>query len=341
MVKSKNDVKPSALVITTLMGYGDMLYLTPFIHFLNLSGFIVDVWAYNTEPLQNNPDIHELKKIVDKKVNIPEKYKESYWIFQKFESNANNMHTVDYFTTKACNFTLRNKEKSLVFKWSRTDTEYCQALLEKHNLISNESYRCNFVVINPAITWPSRTLPLTFYKELIEKIQTNGDRVVLVGKDITPAKNNLTSSELASEESKSLYPVAEFPNAVDLTNQLSFSQLAALYSLSKIAINSENGSMVTSCTNDFCWNLYIPTLNAPDFRLPYRRGSQHYRTIVVGNELDYYPPTDYAKLLAQRGLFDYLNSSVLCPTVDEVFQAYLHVNGLFHRGVVEEGGSKC
>lgn len=314
------------LVVTTLMGFGDCLYMTPFLRFLKKLEYSVDVWAINPEPFENNPDISTLKKITDKKVIIPTSYG-AHWIFQKFDSNGSNLHTIDHFTLKAFNFILRAKEKNLVFKYSPYDISYCENLLKKYDLISNKYSMCNFVVICPAVTWPSRTLPLEFYQELIAKIQANGDKVVLVGKTVAPLVNDLTNSELALKESKNLYPVKSFPNAIDLTNQLTLHQLAALYDLSKMAINSENGNMVVSCTSDKCWNLYLPTLTAPEYRLPYRKGCQQYRTVVINNPDDYYYPSDY--FLISKGSLNLSHAPVLTPKVEDVYGAYLKINKAF------------
>jgi hypothetical protein len=315
-----------ALVVTTLMGFGDCLYMTPFVHFLKQVGYSVDVWAINPEPFQNNPDISTLKEIKDKRVTIPSNYS-AHWIFQKFDNNGSNLHTVDHFTLKAFNFILRAKEKDLVFRYSPDDMSYCESLLKKNDLISNKYSMCNFVVMCPAVTWPSRTLPLKFYQELAAKIQANGDKVVLVGKTVALAPTALTNSDLALKESKGLYPVNSFPNAIDLTNQLTLHQLAALYDLGKMAINSENGNMVISCTSNKCWNLYLPTLTAPEYRLPYRKGSQQYRTLVISNPDDYYYPSDYS--LISKGSLNLSHAPVLIPKVEDVYGAYLKINKAF------------
>lgn len=319
--------KKKVLVVTTLLGYGDLLYLTPFIRFLTMAGLSVDVWAVNTEPFFDNPYINELTPIVAKGVTIPPTYF-THWNLQKFDTTSNNIHTVDYFTVKTCGITLRNHEKDLVLVWKDSDIEYCESLLKQHHLVSNRSIHCNFVVISPVITWPSRTLPLSFYKELITEIQETGDKVVLVGKSFAHATSGLISPELAKQETKQLYPASEFPGAIDFTNKFSFAQLGAFYSLSKLAINSENGNMVASCTNSNCWNLYMPTLVAPEYRLPSRKGSQSYRTVVVKNEKDYFPPSDYTKLVGGNPISP-ANAPVLIPKVEDVITAYYRIDQLF------------
>jgi hypothetical protein len=321
-----------ALIVTSILGYGDLLYLTPCIKFLKNANFDVDVWSVNIEPLINNPDITFLKNIPQKKVTIPNNTYRNNWIIQRFDNNGNNMHTIDFFTLKTCNIMLRNKEKDLVLVWNPEDLSICRDLLTKYDLKSNETLNCNFVAISPVITWPSRTLPLDFYKTLIKKIQNNGDKVVLVGKSLAHEVSDLVTGELSKQETKRMYPVAEFPGAIDLTNQLSLHQMAAFYSLCKMAINSENGNMVISCTNNSCWNLYLPTLNAPEFRLPYRKSSQLYRTLVVSNEKDYFYPADYAKFITDAPS-SVVDVPVLIPKIEDTYAAYLKINDAFSRNL--------
>jgi len=102
-------------------------------------------------------------------------------------------------------------------------------------------------------------------------------------------------------------------------------QLAALYSKAAMAINTENGNMVISCTNDSCWNLYIPSLTAPEFRLPFRKGSQFYKTTIVPNTDDYYPTYNrklFKKILSGDPVMDLETAEVLWPTVDEIYKSY-------------------
>ena len=131
-----------------------------------------------------------------------------------------------------------------------------------------------------------------------------------MGKDI--------SYPLGIDMDKTLYPAHHFADTICLYNQLSFAQLCALYSISPIAINTENGHNPISCTNDFCWNIYIPSLTAPEFRLPHRRGSQRYRSAVVANAEDYYPASVYG----YTGVNSYLKMPVLIPPLEDVLRTF-------------------
>jgi hypothetical protein len=85
-----------------------------------------------------------------------------------------------------------------------------------------------------------------------------------------------------------------------------------------VAINAENGNMVVSATNNNCWNIYVPTITPPEFRVPYRKGSMQYKTVVVYNEENYYPAANYAGVDSQ----DLLAAPIKIPPPEKVFQAY-------------------
>lgn len=315
-----------ALIYTPFLGYGDLLYHTPFIRMLakTYPGG-VDVWAFNPEPFYNNPNIKNLFKMKTEHGPDPYDFYGDRVFHLSPERNpvcrrlyqAGN-HMVDYISNSAAGLTLRPHEKSLELKWPVAVEDTIINLMEEHGLKP-----LDFIVVNPAKGWPSRTLPLEFYKEIISRFQANGEKVVLVGKTVDPKSfvpEDNSATEVVENEVKGLYPVHEFPGVIDLTNKLSFHECCCLYTWAGIAFNTENGNLVMSGVNDNpCWNLYIPSLTAPEFRLPYRRGDMYYKAKVVGNKNNYYPGSDYSKLKYEA---DFINAEVEWPTVEEVYKGY-------------------
>lgn len=308
------------LVISGFVSYGDILYSTPILRFIKrrLKATEMHVWSCNPEPLRDNPDIDELWHLTGHSLPpIPQHYFDKVYQLKNDGPLVHGMsrfHTIDFFSLNLFGTVLRQKNKNLILRWSDDDYAFALKLLKENKIGIND-----FVVISPTINWPSRTLPLEYYKEIISRIQQTGMKVVLVGKDVNPTKE-WDSPHLTESGLKKLYDSAHFPGATDFTNQFMFKQLAALYSLARIAINTENGNMVISCTNDNCWNLYIPSCTAPEFRLPWRKGSQHYKTVVIGNADDWYPQDTTEK----RG--DLINAKVKLPTVNEIIEGYLLAN---------------
>lgn len=320
------------LVYTQYIGFGDILYHTPLLRMLDSIYDGVDVWCFNPEPLLNNPHVRNLyQKQGDYAPNPMDFYFHSVFYISKDYNQyyedlyIHNFHSVDFFTTGTVHLQLRPHEKELELNWTKKDENVVFGLLKNHSEIKY-AWLNNLVVVNPSIGWPSRTLSLEFYKEIIARIQENGDVVILVGKEIHPTDvvpdQHKDMEELKKYEVKGMYPSSEFPGAIDLVNKLTLHECAYLYSIAKLAVNSENGNMVISTCNNSCWNLYIPTLTAPEYRLPFRRGRQDYRTLVIGNSKNYYPGSDYANLRKGQRLYD---APAIFPTVDEVYQGYLEI----------------
>ena len=333
-----------ASLLTSYAGFGDILYQTPTIRLLRKMFDHVDVWCRNPEPFLNNPNVRHVFKMDSFFCPDPSdfyfKYHFSLTSATMQGRPQSNFHATDFFSTGACNLILRDKEKNLDLFWADADSTFVRSIMDEHGLVGNKSADANFVVLSPALTWPSRTLPLSFYKELIERIQANGDKVVLVGKnvhyvDFDPKKDSeeLQKQLAVKEEPKSLYAPEEFPGVICLYDKFTFHQLGAFYAQAKLAINTENGNMVTAFTNNDCWNIYLPTLTAPEFRVPHRNGTMKWKSIVVGNRDDYYPASAYS--LTPSDLKDV---PIRHPMVDDVFDAYLNACSAFRRGETSLGG---
>ena len=311
MLIGKPDLAP-ALFITTFEGYGDLLYHTPTIRILSKIYPNLDVWCKRAEPFLNNPHIRQLTLFEQELPFVSDRYESRVFrvsVDSLIRFPHCNIHTVDLVSIKALRCTLRDKEKTLEAYWTLDDLQHVQELLARHPMAAqNKIKEGKFVVLSPAITWASRTLPLSFYQEFIAEVQKLGYGAVLVGKNVTYTPG--------LDIDKTLYPEDGFPGAISLYNQLTFAQLCALYSIAPIAINTENGNNPISCTNDFCWNLYIPTLTAPEYRLPYRQGSQRYRTAIAANEEDYYPASVYG----HTGVNLYTEMPVVLPTVEQTIK---------------------
>ncbi len=297
-----------ALFITTFEGYGDLIYHTPTLRILSKIYPHLDVWCKRPEPFLDNPYIKKLS-IFDKTWPDSTNIYGSRIFHVSVDSLVTfphcNIHTTDLVSIKALHCVLRNEEKTLEAYWTKQDLNRVENLLAQHQINKKK-----FVVISPSITWASRTLPLPFYQQIIAGVQQEGYQVILVGKEIFYSAGVDTD--------KTLYPASSFPQTICLYNQLSFAELCCLYSLTPIAINTENGNHPISCTNDYCWNLYIPTLTAPEYRVPFRQGSQTYKTAIAANENNYYP----ASIYGDTGATSYVTMPVQLPTVERVLSVF-------------------
>lgn len=290
----------ACLLITGFEGFGDLVFHTPTIRMLSRLYRQVDVWTIQDEPFRNNPHIHELRKLPFdiKHFDVPQGvYARVLPTWGPLTAHS-CVHTIDLVSLNVLGCVLRPRDKDLELFWTDADEAYVDSLLT--------GLDGPILVVSPARTWPSRSFPLNWWKALIENVARLGS-VVLVGKQ--------TAYESAIDMPRELWPAEEFPEARSLYNCLSLAQLACLYSRAAIAINMETASNPVSACNDRCWNVYIPTLTAPEFRVPFRHGRQDWKTRVVGNADDYYPGSLYGQVQ------DLKNAEVKRPSVDAVVGA--------------------
>ena len=280
MMQELSQRDAACLLITGFEGFGDQVFHTPTIRILSKMFRQVDVWTIQDEPFLNNPRIHEIKKLPFdiKQFDIPEGVYAKVAVTWGPITAHSGIHTIDLVSLNALGNILRPLEKDVEMFWTDKDETFVRSLLA--------DVKGPVIVVSPTQTWPSRTFPLEWWKNLIEKLAKLGP-VVLVGKE--------TSYDSKIDMPRGLWPAEEFPEAHSLYNKLSLAQLACLYSKSNVAINTETATNPISACNDRCWNIYIPTLTAPEFRVPFRHGSQSWKTRVVGNERDFYPASLYGR----------------------------------------------
>lgn len=322
--------KERCLFITEFEGFGDLIYHTPSIRALSKCYSHLDVWCKQSEPFFNNPYIKTLKVYKDKIPDPRPFYGLHFCIVNGWSRQHTRIHTVDAVSMEALCHVLRDSEKTLELFWTAQDMQHVQHLLKTHPLsVKNKIQEGNFIAICPAITWPSKTLPLWFYKTLISSIQEMNYGVVLVGKDI----NYPTNIDI----NKTLYPSEHFPGTICLYNQLTLAQLAALYSITPITINTENGNHSISCTNDYTWDIYIALLTAPEYLVPFRQGSQKYRTAVISNAADYYPTSiygekPYTSIYGKNQYFDTRALPIFIPKLENVLDRFSSVVDKIKKG---------
>lgn len=281
MTKQPVQRDQACLLITRFEGFGDLVFHTPTIRVLSSLFRRLDVWSVQTEPFLNSPRIHELRRIPSGigMPDVPQGVYANVSVCWDTKTNHSGIHTIDMVSLNAIGHVLRPQAKDLEMFWTVADEKVAGSLLA--------GVAGPIIVVSPAVNWPSRTFPLDWWRDLVGKLARLGS-VVLVGKEIT--------YDSGADLPKGLWPPEEFPQALSLYNRLSLAQLACLYSMADVAINMETATNPISTCNDRCWNIYVPTLTPPEFRVPFRHGSQSWKTRVVGNPSDFYPATLYGQL---------------------------------------------
>jgi ADP-heptose:LPS heptosyltransferase len=289
------------LIVTTFIGFGDLLYHTPIIRMLKRKGYIVDMWVKNAEPFLNNPYIDNMYKCNTDHIPIATMfYPWGHFMVGNSLAGVSHpqSHTVDYISANLFRAMLVNKDKSLDLFWTEAQSFHARARLNAIRHRRDGKTRRAVLAMSPVIGWPSRTMPVEWYASIAARVREAGFAVVLVGRDISPRDIGADTDVLEVNEKKGLHPASLIPHDLCLYNMTSLHQLAALYDECEVVLTTETGHLpIAGCSNR-CHIVYAASLINPEFRMPHRNGSQDYRSTIVPAKDDYYPTQN--KLLEER-----------------------------------------
>ena len=159
----------------------------------------------------------------------------------------------DYWST-TFGFSLTPEERTLEFYPDPLDFELPEG---------------KYIVLNPSITWPSRTWDLEKWEKLTEMILSLGFKVVVDGKDI------------AYGDDKKGFQNLKNPNIINTGNKLNLSQLWHLLQNSFAVVTLDNGMLHFAGTTDVNIVEMGSAINHV-FKTPWRHGTQDYKHKFVG-----------------------------------------------------------
>ncbi len=237
--------------------FGDVLYSTPTIRYMSLAhNQKMDLETNRPELFINNPHIDRIFN-PEKGEYIPDDvvtYDINGHNFGESQKQIKVMHTVDYWSTHL-GFTLTAKDKTLEFYPDK---------------ISFEIPLGRYVVINPSKTWDCRTWPKENWEKLIELLLKVDVKVVVTGQDITYGEDDHKSFLNLQTE-----------GVIDLTNKLNLSELWYLVNGSFVVITMAAGLLPFAGTTD-AFIIELGSATHPEYRTPFRHGSQDYKHKFVG-----------------------------------------------------------
>lgn len=165
-------------------------------------------------------------------------------------------HPTDFASMSMIKRTIPNIDKQIKLK---VDIEDVSKIMDI--IIANKKEN-KLVLVHPGKWWPSKTFPIEWWQEVIDKLSEKLT-VGIIGKFI---------------DEKQGYLDVECPeNGIDFRDITSLGELIALISLAKCTLT--NDSFPVHCAGAFDnWLVVIPTCKHPDHILPFRNGSQYYKT---------------------------------------------------------------
>jgi ADP-heptose:LPS heptosyltransferase len=220
-------------------------------------------------------------------------------------------HPTDYASMSMIKRTIPNHEKTIKLKVDVEDVSYIYDLITKKQ-------KKNIVLVHPGKWWASKTFPVEWWQEVINKISEKYP-VCLIGKTI----------EDKDDDVKQGFVNVKCPeNGIDLRDLTTLGQMIALISLSKCLVTNDSSPVHIAGAFDN-WLVVMPTCKHPDHILPYRKGSQYYKTKalykrILVDDLEVrhteFTADTIDKISEGKTLYDYLPD--IDDVVKEVFKIY-------------------
>lgn len=168
------------------------------------------------------------------------------------------------------------------------------------------------VLIHAGKWWPSKTLPLTWWQELVDKLSEKLT-IGLIGKTLSDDQG---------------YQEVECPeDGIDFRDVTTLGELIALISLTKVLVTNDSSPLHIAGAFDN-WIVTMPTCKHPDHILPFRNGVQTYKTKSLYKKLllddlevrhTEYKPDTIDNIPKGKKIDDYI------PEVDDVVNSVFEI----------------
>ena len=165
-------------------------------------------------------------------------------------------HPTDFSTMSMIRRTIPNEEKQIKLKLDAADVAYV------YNLLKEKDPTKPVVLVHAGKWWPSKTLPIDLWQEIVYKLSEKLT-VVLIGKTI--------------DEKQGYQPINCPQGGYDFRDLTTLGELFALISLSKCLVTNDSSPLHIAGAFDN-WIVTVPTCKHPEHILPYRNGTQSYKT---------------------------------------------------------------
>jgi hypothetical protein len=229
----------------------------------------------------------------------------------KSENNLSHVmfHPTDFASISMIRRTIPNKDKTIKLKL------YADEVGSVLDMIKDKPKDKPIILVHPGKWWASKTLPTEWWQEVIDKLSEKLC-VCLIGKTI--------------DEKQGYLPVICPKDGIDLRDLTSLGELISIISITRCVLTNDSSPLHIAGAFDN-WIVTIPTAKHPDHILPFRNGTQYYKTKALYKKLllddleirhtEFY--TDTIDLIPKgKTLYDYI------PDVDyvvgEVLEIYLN-----------------
>lgn len=306
-MKSEKDTDVLFLIFSE--GLGDTIAATPAIrYFCEQFSRKVDVWTRHPELFKYSKYVSKIHAGFDPDQDWLKQWhlaniKTPFWKNSMPHPKLRHYHShlVDYCSVNALGVTLQNKDKHFHVPYSLAErTRSLEILGEAIN--SSKT-----IVLHPSDTWKTRRMPEETWRGVATMLVEAGWKVYVVGRDTT----NRMPLVLNKVE-----------GVTDLVNQLSVLETIALMDNCKFLLTMDSGSICFGgCTDTHIVGVF--TVNPPEFRAPYRKGSYEYKLTVANRT----PKCIYCGIPLNRvdmvlgNCINYSEPMCCLPSPEEIFRS--------------------
>ena len=216
-------------------------------------------------------------------------------------------HPTDFAAMSMIKRTIPNIDKTIKLK---VDIEDVSSVID---MTKDKPKDKPLIVVHPGRWWPSKTFPVEWWQEVVDKLSEKLC-VGLIGKTI---------------DEKQGYVAIDCPkDGIDFRDLTTLGEMIALISLAKVTLTNDSSPVHIAGAFDN-WLVAIPTCKHPDHMIPFRNGTQYYKTKVLYKKLllddleirhtESYPDT-IDTIPVGKSLYDYLPDTD--TVVKEIFNIY-------------------
>jgi len=305
-------MKEMCVDISGCRALGDTLCATPVIRKLSEAyNKKISVISHHPEIFTNLPYVENNFQYTP---DLLDRVKNDYEVFSTFDilykpngvCNKHNVIDIKQFHAINLGFMLTNNEMKMDYI---ADDVILSDLPKK------------FVLIHPVQNWDSRTWPAKSWKILTQLLNEKGISVISPGKDSSEIGNSMVQK-----------PVFNFPIQLgyNLMNQTSLDQTWHLLNKCSCFITMDSGLLHLAGTTD-CEILQLGSSINPEFRAPYRKGSQDYKFHYVRGECGLHCASDMKYGVREWGSIHGIPSLVGCLEKKEKFECHPSVLQVYEK----------
>ena len=172
-------------------------------------------------------------------------------------------HPTDFASMSMIKRTIPNEDKTIKLK---IDVEDVSTVID---MLKDKPHDKKMVLIHPGKWWPSKTFPIEWWQKVIDGLSEKLS-VCLIGKTI--------------DDKQGFLPVTCPKGGYDFRDITTLGELMALISLSKVLVTNDSSPLHIAGAFDN-WIVVMPTCKHADHILPFRNGTQYYKTRAMQKKL--------------------------------------------------------